>query len=68
VSVIALSSNDHHFWLPLNDVTVVRDGELRPVVAIQNVVTEEVHALEWGGVHLAIDPQRDPAAIFRCLT
>ena len=68
VTVIALSSNDHHFWLPLNDVTVVSDGELRPVVAIQNVVTEEVHALEWGGVHLAIDPQRDPAAIFRCLT
>lgn len=68
VTVIALSSNDHHFWLPLNDVTVVSDGELRPVVAIQNVVTEEVHALEWGGVDLAIDPQRDPAAIFRCLT
>jgi starch synthase (maltosyl-transferring) len=68
VTVIALSSNDHHFWLPLNDITMVSDGELRPVAAIQNVVTEEIHALEWGGVHVAIDPQRDPAAIFRCLT
>jgi starch synthase (maltosyl-transferring) len=67
VAVIALSSNDHSFWLPLNDVTVMHNGELRPVVAIQNLVTEEVHALEWGGVHVSIDPQQDPAAMFGCL-
>ena len=66
--VIALSSEYHNFWLPLNDLTASRDGELHPVIAIQNVLTNEVHPLEWGGARVSIDPHRDPAAIFRCLT
>ena len=67
VTAVALSRDWHSVWLPLNDVTVLRDGESRPVVAIQNVVTNEVHPLEWGGARIDIDPLRDPAAIFRCL-
>jgi starch synthase (maltosyl-transferring) len=68
VTAVALSRDWHSVWLPLNDVTVLRDGESRPVVAIQNVVTNEVHPLEWGGARIGIDPLRDPAAIFRCLS
>ena len=30
-------------------------------------VTGERHGVEWGGVHLHLDPARDPAALFRCL-
>jgi starch synthase (maltosyl-transferring) len=67
-AMIALSSDYHDFWLPLNDVTVMTDAGPRPVIAIQNALTTEVHPLEWGGVRVRIDPQRDPAAIFRCLT
>jgi len=66
--VIALSSDYHDFWLPLNDVTVMSNDGLRPIIAIQNAITTEVHPLEWGGLRVRLDPHRDPAAIFRCLT
>jgi starch synthase (maltosyl-transferring) len=39
----------------------------RAVRAIENLKTGAVHTVEWGGVRLAIDPQDDPAPIFRCL-
>ena len=35
--------------------------------AVENLVTGERHAVEWGGVRLRIDPARDPALLFRCL-
>jgi starch synthase (maltosyl-transferring) len=38
------------------------------VAAIENLVTGERHAIEWGGVRLYIDPARDPALLFRCLS
>jgi starch synthase (maltosyl-transferring) len=64
---IALSPDQHQFWLPLNDVQVLEAGELRPVIAIENLVTREVHPLEWNGIRLTIDPMQDPAIFFRCL-
>ncbi|MGB8604884.1 alpha-1,4-glucan--maltose-1-phosphate maltosyltransferase [Bradyrhizobium sp.] len=64
---IALSQDNHQFWLPLNDIQVLQAGELRPVIAIENLVTREVHPLEWSGVRLTIDPMQNPAVFFRCL-
>lgn len=64
---IALSSDYHEFWLPLGDVQIEVAGERRPVVAVENLLTGERHALEWGGINLRIDPHRDPALLFRCL-
>ena len=42
-------------------------GARGPVKAIENLITGERHVLEWGGVRLRIDPEHDPALIFRCL-
>jgi len=64
---IALSRDFHEFWFPLGDVQVEIGGERRPVAAVENLLTGERHAVEWGGLNLRIDPQRDPALLFRCL-
>jgi starch synthase (maltosyl-transferring) len=67
VTVIALSRDVHEFWLPLGDIQVGMPGDRRNVAALENVTTGERFALEWGGMHMRIDPVRDPALLFRCL-
>ena len=66
-TAIALSRDRHDFWLPLGDIEVNVSGSRRRVAAVENIVTGERHAVEWGGLNLRIDPQRDPALLFRCL-
>ena len=63
---IAISRDPYEFWLPI-DAQVLVDGEKRNVAAVEIIVTGERHGVEWGGIRLRIDPQRDPAALFRCL-
>jgi starch synthase (maltosyl-transferring) len=67
VGAIALSRDVHEFWLPLVGVQVDVGGERRPVAAVENLITGERSALDWGGIRLRIDPVRDPALLFRCL-
>ena len=67
VVAIALTRDPHEFWLPLGDVQVGMTGDRRNVAAVENLITGERHPLEWGGIHLRIDPARDPALLFRCL-
>lgn len=62
---VALSREPREFWLPLSNATV--GPERKPVVALENILTGERLAVEWGGVQLRIDPVRDPALLFRCL-
>ncbi|KIZ46475.1 alpha-1,4-glucan:maltose-1-phosphate maltosyltransferase, partial [Rhodopseudomonas palustris] len=64
---ISLSRDVHEVWFPLGDVQIEVGGERRNVAALENLSTGERVALEWGGIHLRIDPQRDPALLFRCL-
>ena len=64
---IALSREPHDFWFPIGDVQVIAGAEPRHVAAIENLITGERHAVEWGGVRLRIDPTRDPALFFRCM-
>jgi starch synthase (maltosyl-transferring) len=63
---IALSANPREFWLHFGDVQIGPAGNRRPVRAIENLVSGERHLLEWNGRRLRIDPQRDPALVFRC--
>jgi starch synthase (maltosyl-transferring) len=63
---IALSRDPYEFWLPI-DTQVMVDGERRNVAAVENIITGERHGVEWGGIRLRLDPQRDPAIFFRCL-
>ncbi|MGX4802687.1 maltotransferase domain-containing protein [Bradyrhizobium guangdongense] len=67
VAAIALSRHVREFWLPLGDVTVDVDGQRRHVTALENLFTGEQSRIEWGGIRLRIDPDRDPALVFRCL-
>ena len=67
VAAIALSRDAYEFWLPLETVLVGAAGDQRPAVALENLMTGERHAIEWGGVNLRLDPMRDPAILFRCL-
>jgi starch synthase (maltosyl-transferring) len=67
VVVVALSGQVREFWLPLTDVTVDVGGERHHVTALEDLLTGEQSRIEWGGIRLCIDPDRDPALLFRCL-
>ena len=67
IAAIALSRDPHEFWLPLGDVQIGLAGERRNVAAVENLITGERYPVEWGGIHVRIDPMRDPALLFRCL-
>jgi len=67
VAVIALSRQAREFWLPLGDLTIDVGGERRHVAALENLLTGEQSRIEWGGIKLRIDPDRDLASLFRCL-
>jgi starch synthase (maltosyl-transferring) len=67
VGAIALSRVPSEFWLPLNDVDAAADGGFRQPAALENLITSERIPVAWGGVRLWLDPERDPALLFRCL-
>jgi starch synthase (maltosyl-transferring) len=64
---IALTQDMHDIWLPVGDADVLTETGLKKVVALEDMITGERHAVEWGGVRLRIDPHRDPARLFKCL-
>src|SRR6266850_2453517 len=64
---IALSREPHEFWFPVGDIQIDAGGERKHVAAVEDLITGERRPVEWGGIHLRIDPMRDPALLFRCL-
>ncbi|MGV7216117.1 maltotransferase domain-containing protein [Bradyrhizobium sp. UFLA05-112] len=64
---IALSPDVREIWLPLGDVMASVNGERRHIARVENLLTGEQSVIEWGGIRLRIDPDRDPALLFRCL-
>ncbi|HWF96075.1 MAG TPA: alpha-1,4-glucan--maltose-1-phosphate maltosyltransferase [Xanthobacteraceae bacterium] len=65
---IALSkAGPRHFWFHFGDIEIGPEGARARVAAIENLVTGERMMIEWGGVRLRIDPEQDPALLFRCL-
>jgi starch synthase (maltosyl-transferring) len=65
---IALSGEGpRQFWLHFGDLEIGPVQARRRVTVIENLQTGERLPIEWGGVRLTIDPQRDPALLFRCL-
>lgn len=67
IIVIALTGRLRECWLPLGDVTVDAGGPRHHVTTLENLLTGERSRIEWGGIRLRIDPERDPALLFRCL-
>jgi starch synthase (maltosyl-transferring) len=66
--VIALDKTPRQFWFHFGDIEVGPEDARRRVAAIENLITGERHGIEWGGVRLYLDPARDPALLFRCLS
>jgi starch synthase (maltosyl-transferring) len=68
VAVAIALANDvpREFWFHFGDIEIGRRPSRRRIRAIENLITGERHILEWGGVRLRINPQQDPALLFRC--
>jgi starch synthase (maltosyl-transferring) len=67
--VIAINQpQPRNFWFHLGGIELGPLNALRPIRALENLVTGERHTLEWGGVRLWIDPKDDPALLFRCVS
>jgi len=64
---IAITNGAREFWLHFGDEQIGPPDARQPVRAIENLVTGERLILEWGGVRLRIDPDSDPAQLFRCM-
>jgi starch synthase (maltosyl-transferring) len=65
---IALSkAGPRQFWFHFGDIEIGPEGARGRIAAIENLVTGERITTEWGGVRLRIDPEHDPALLFRCL-
>jgi starch synthase (maltosyl-transferring) len=68
-SAICLTGPEpRQFWFHFGEMEIGPPRARKPIRQIENLVTGERHALEWGGVRLTINPADDPAVLFRCLT
>ena len=65
--VIALSRDVRDVWLPIGDTKLDIGRERRHVAAVENLVTGARTVLDWGGLSVRIEPDRDPAIFLRCL-
>jgi starch synthase (maltosyl-transferring) len=65
---IALGRGPYEFWFHFGDLQIGPEGAKRQVRAIENLVTGERKHVQWGGIRLWIDPNSDPALLFRCIT
>jgi len=67
VAIALNRGGTRQFWFHLGEIEIGPQGGRRRVRAIENLITGEQHMIEWGGVRLRIEPDQDPALLFRCL-
>ncbi|BAT59637.1 alpha-1,4-glucan:maltose-1-phosphate maltosyltransferase 2 [Variibacter gotjawalensis] len=63
---IALTHRAREFWMHFGDMQIGPPNALKFIEGVENLATGERRMLEWGGVRLRLDPEQDPALIFRC--
>jgi starch synthase (maltosyl-transferring) len=63
---IALTRGAKEFWLHFGDLTIGPPEDRRPLRMVENLITGEQRLLEWNGLRVRIDPDVDPALLFRC--
>jgi starch synthase (maltosyl-transferring) len=66
VAVTLAKQGPRELWFHFGDIEIGPAGSRQRVKAIEDLVTGERHTIEWGGVRLHMDQERDPALIFRC--
>lgn len=67
VAIALNRGGTRQFWFHFGDIDIGPAKDRRRVRAIENLLTGEQHVIEWGGVRLRIEPDQDPALLFRCL-
>lgn len=63
---VAIEPGAREFWMHFGDNQIATPAGLKPVRGIENLLSGERLPIEWGGVRLTIDTERDPALVFRC--
>jgi starch synthase (maltosyl-transferring) len=64
---VALERSPREFWFQFGDIEIGRPGSRIRVKQIENLVTGERHMIEWGGTRLRMNPEEEPALLFRCM-
>jgi starch synthase (maltosyl-transferring) len=64
---VALAKGPRDFWFHFGDIEIGRPGLRSRVKEIENLVTGERHIIEWSGTRLRMNPEREPALLFRCM-
>jgi starch synthase (maltosyl-transferring) len=67
IAIALTRAGARQFWFHFGDIEIGPPGARRRVGAIENLITGERHIVEWGGVRLRIEPDQDPALLFRCI-
>jgi starch synthase (maltosyl-transferring) len=67
VAIALTRGGARQFWFHFGDMEIGPPSARRRVSAIENLITGERHTIEWGGVRLRIEPDQDPALLFRCI-
>jgi starch synthase (maltosyl-transferring) len=68
---VAVALDGHgprQFWFHFGELEIGPAAARRRVAAIENLITGERQALEWGGIRLRIHPADDPLLLLRCIT
>jgi starch synthase (maltosyl-transferring) len=66
IAVALTGQGPRQFWMHFGDLQIGPPNARRPVIAVENLLSGERHNIEWGGVRLWVNPQDDPALLFRC--
>jgi starch synthase (maltosyl-transferring) len=68
VAIALTKAGPREFWFHFGDIQIGPPAARAHVKSVENLVTGERLTLEWGGVRLRIDQDRDPTLLFRCLS
>jgi starch synthase (maltosyl-transferring) len=66
VAIALDKAGPREFWFHFGDLEIGPPGERKRVREIEDLMTGERRVVEWGGVRLRIEPEREPALLFRC--
>jgi starch synthase (maltosyl-transferring) len=66
VAIALNNSGPREFWLHFGDIEIGPPGERRRIREIEDLNNGIRHPVEWGGVRLRVNPNGDPALLFRC--
>jgi starch synthase (maltosyl-transferring) len=67
VAVALTKAGPREFWFHFGEIEIGPPDQRRRISTVEDLVTGKRHTIEWGGIRLRIDPDNDPALLFRCV-